>query len=183
MKQVKVIQKLRSIIGRCSDIRVTLAEKHGWWLIASSVTLVMIIMGVGGYVISEHKFNESQSPKVVQAVQIKKQLVEKAVVIKQIDNKQVISEAELSVYSKMHKMINTKIIAEDGKIWGEIEITSDRCQQLITEISESQYPDKDVLLGFLTRWKSENFSSGVGEHNYLWDGLNGTIGKASDLRP
>ena len=93
------------------------------------------------------------------------------------------SDEEVAVYNTMHKMINTKIVAEDGKIWGEVEITPDKCDQLITEITKSGYYDKATLLEFLTRWKNNNFISGVDEHNYLWDGLNGTIGKAKSLRP
>jgi hypothetical protein len=82
----------------------------------------------------------------------------------------------------MHKMINTKIVAEDGEIWGEIAITTNKCNQLITEVTDSGYPDKATLLQFLTLWKDNDFANGVNEHNYLWDGLHGTIGKAKALR-
>ena len=89
----------------------------------------------------------------------------------------------MAVYNKMHKMINTKIVAEDGKIWGEVGITPEKCQALIKEVTKSGYSDKDTLLQFLNRWKDNDFNSGVDEHNYLWDGLNGAIGKAESLKP
>jgi len=155
----------------------------GKWLVVSSIALVFAILGAGGYY-TQHKLAKEESPKVVQAVQIKKESVNKVVAIKQKQNDSVqgISDEELVVYNTMHKMINTKIVAEDGKIWGEEAITTERCNKLITEVTNSGYPDKVTLLQFLTRWKDKNFVSGVNEHNYLWDGLRGTIGKAKSLR-
>ncbi len=154
----------------------------GKWLVVSSIALVFAILGAGGYY-TQHKLVKEESPKVVQAVQIKKDPVTKVVEIKQNVSTEGISDEELVVYNTMHKMINTKIVAEDGKIWGEELITTDRCNQLITEVTNSGYPDKGTLLQFLTRWKDKDFVSGVNEHNYLWNGLNGTIGKAKSLRP
>ncbi|MCB2293536.1 DUF6241 domain-containing protein [Clostridium algoriphilum] len=165
---------------------------QGKWLVVSSIALVIAIMGAGGYY-SQHKLDKQGSPKVVQAVQIKKDPVikdsvkkdstKKVVAIKQNSSTEGISDSELAVYNTMHKMINTKIVAEDGKIWGEDVITTDKCNELVNEITDSAYPDKVTLLQFLSRWKDNNFASGVNEHNYLWDELNGTIGKAKSLRP
>lgn len=174
MKQFKIIGKLRETYGK-------LFATRGRCLTIGSILLVFIITGTGGFYISQHKTNEQGSPKVVQAVQIK-QIETKQVIIKKNDDTQKITDGELAVYNTMHKMINTKIVAGDGKIWGEIEITTDKCNQLINDVSKSGYSDKLTLLQFLTRWKDKNFKSGVEEHNYLWDGLNGTIGKAKSLR-
>jgi len=154
----------------------------GEWLVVSSIALVFAIIAAGGYY-SKHKLIEQKSPKVVQAVQIKKVLVNKPAVVKQNVDGQAISDEEAIVYNTMHKMINTKIVAQDGKIWGEIEITTDRCNKLIKEVTNSGYPDKVTLLQILSRWKDKDFFSGVDEHNYLWEGLNGTIGKAKSLKP
>ena len=176
MKQYRLIDKLLAILGEIIPIR-------GRWLVVSSITLAVMIIGIGSYFIKQNNFIEQESPKVVQASQINKPLINKPVQIKQNANIQNISDEELLVYNKMHKMVNTKIEAVDGKIWGETEITDDRCNELITEVTRSGYSDKDILLQFLTRWKAKNFSSCVEEHNYLWDGLGGTIGKASAIRP
>lgn len=175
MKQYKIVDKLQDAFGKVSFMR-------GRWLAIGSISLVAIMICSGGYYMSQHKLGEQGSPKVVQAVQIKDQLDTKAVIIKQNDITQKVSDEEIVVYNIMHKMINTKIVAQDGKIWGEVEITPDKCNQLINEVSKSGYPDKTTLLQFLTRWKDKNFNSGVGEHNYLWNGLDGTIGKAKALR-
>ncbi|HEY8892226.1 MAG TPA: DUF6241 domain-containing protein [Clostridium sp.] len=190
MKQYKIIGKISTVIGKSfSKIGkiIALISKsfpiRGGWFVACSITLVLIVMGAGSYYISKHKFIEPKSPKVVQAVEIKSGLTNKPVEIKQNDKSQVLSNMEISVYNRMHKMINTKIVAEDGKIWGEVEITPEGCNQLIKEVTQSGYYDKTTLLEFLNRWKNKNFASGVDEHNYLWNGLNGTIGKAKAIRP
>ena len=180
MNENKLSDESLGPIGKLFHLR-------GKWLAACSLALVIAIIGTGSYFITKQKLTAVDSPKVVQATQIKKDVDSKAVdnkavVIKQNDAK-TISENELKVYNTMHKMINTKIVAEDGKIWGEIAITPESCQALITEITKSSYSDKDTLLEFLGRWKDNNFKSGVDEHNYLWDGLDGTIGKAASLRP
>ncbi|MBU3097985.1 MULTISPECIES: DUF6241 domain-containing protein [Clostridium] len=174
--------KLDRIGGKFIDACEKLFDNRGRLIGIGSILLVSIIIGIGGFYISQHKLNKQNSPKIVQAVQIKQQLETKQVVIKQNHNTQNISDKELVLYNTMHKMINTKIVAEDGKIWGEVEITDAKCDQLINDVSKSGYPDKVVLLEFLTRWKNKDFKNGVGEHNYLWDGLNGTIGKAKSLR-
>lgn len=174
MKSIKIQRKFIDTCRKLFAIR-------GRWATIGSILLVLIITGTGGFYISQHKLNEQDSPKIVQAVQIK-QIDSKQVVIIKRDNTQKITAQELVVYNTMHKMINTKIVAEDGKIWGEIEITTDKCNQLINDVSKSGYSDKTTLLQFLTRWKNKDFNSGVAEHNYLWNGLNGTIGKAKSLR-
>jgi len=180
MNENKLSDKPLGPIGKLFHLR-------GKWLAACSLVLVIAIIGTGSYFITKQKLTAVDSPKVVQAIQIKKAVVtkeedNKAVVIKQNETK-TISGNELKVYNTMHKMINTKIVAKDGKIWGEIVITPENCQTLIREVTKSSYSDKDTLLEFLTRWKDNNFTSGVDEHNYLWDGLDGTIGKAESLRP
>lgn len=185
MNEYKLNDESLGPVGKLFHLR-------GKWLAAGSVALVIAIIGIGSYFITKQKLTAVESPKVVQATQIKKDVDSKGTVSKVVDNKAVVikqndntkvSGSELKVYNTMHKMINTKIVAEDGKIWGEVEITPENCQTLITEVTKSNYSDKDTLLEFLTRWKASNFNSGVDEHNYLWDGLDGTIGKAEALRP
>ena len=45
-------------------------------------------------------------------------------------------DKETAVYSEMHRMINTKIIAEDGQVWGREEITPERCDELIAVVTK-----------------------------------------------
>lgn len=92
----------------------------------------------------------------------------------------LLERPESNVYDELHKMANTKILAE--QIWGEIPITKEKVNALIIEISNFNYNDKDILLVMLYNWKKGDFSNTVGEHNYLWEQLGGTVGKAYGLR-
>ena len=88
--------------------------------------------------------------------------------------------SETDIYKELHSMANTEIVADE--IWGEIEITDEKVDALITEISDSSFTDKDILLEMLNNWKKRNFTNAVEEHNYLWDQLGGTVGEAYGLR-
>jgi len=89
---------------------------------------------------------------------------------------------ESQTYDDIHRMANTKIIAVDGEIWGEDEINEDRLNKVILEVMKSKYPDRKYLLEMLYRWKNKDFTKCVEEHNYVWDKLGGTIGKAKALK-
>ena len=89
---------------------------------------------------------------------------------------------EKQTYDDIHRMANTKIIAEDGEVWGKDEINEDRLNKVILEVMKSSYADKKYLLEILHRWKNKDFTKCVEEHNYVWDKLNGTIGKAKALK-
>jgi hypothetical protein len=87
---------------------------------------------------------------------------------------------EPEIYKEMHEMANTKIVAD--QVWGEIDITQERVDALISEISLSDFEDKEILLKTLSNWKNNDFSNAVAEHNYLWEKLNGTVGEAYKLK-
>lgn len=89
-------------------------------------------------------------------------------------------DGEATIYDIMHKMANTKIEAD--AVWGTMEITADKVDILLEAIEKQNWSDKDKLLTMLKRWKSGNFSKCVEEHNYLWDKLGGTMGKAQRLK-
>ena len=69
-------------------------------------------------------------------------------------------------YQTVHHMANTIIIADDGQIWGQNEITREAVTQMVNE---------------LKKWLELDFSNGVEVHNYVWDKLDGNIGKAKGL--
>jgi len=80
-------------------------------------------------------------------------------------------------YQIVHHMANTIIIADDGQIWGQNEITREAVTQMVNELKGRD----DYLSDELTKWLELDFSNGVEVHNYVWDKLNGDIGKAKDL--
>lgn len=87
-----------------------------------------------------------------------------------------------SVYDIIHRMSNTKIIAEDNQIWGKIEMDPEYISSLKNLIEKVDYKDKDYMLEVLTRWENNDFSQAVEEHNYFWKKLGGTVGKATGLK-
>lgn len=89
---------------------------------------------------------------------------------------------EEKVYDIMHRMANTKIIAENDKIWGELPIDSDSLGDIRDLVSEIDYPDRNYLLEVINRWEDGDFSQADEEHNYFWTKLGGTIGKAIGVK-
>lgn len=90
------------------------------------------------------------------------------------------SERDFADY--LHKMSNSIIVAKDDKIWGEKRITAEACNALILEAMSSNYRYKKKYIEILERWKTKNYKNGVDDHNFLWDYLGGTVGRAIDLR-
>lgn len=86
------------------------------------------------------------------------------------------------VYDILHRMANTKIIAEDDEVWGKIPIDSESLSDIKALVSEMDYEDKDYLLKVLNRWENGDFSQADKEHNYFWAKLGGTIGKAIKIK-
>lgn len=84
------------------------------------------------------------------------------------------------VLDTMHHMANTKIVAD--AIRGEVPITPEKVEEVLEMVNKYEYTDKAKLLSILKNWKNGDFSNCVEEHNYLWEQLGGTIGKAARLR-
>ena len=101
------------------------------------------------------------------------------------DNKEPVENENIAVapvdlnecYQRVHYMVNTIIIAEDGNIWGESEMSRDAVTQVINDLKGQD----DYLSSELEKWLGLDFSNGVEVHNYVWNKLGGTIGKAKEL--
>ena len=87
-----------------------------------------------------------------------------------------------NIYDVIHRMSNTKIIAEDNQIWGKLEITPENIASLKSLVEKINYDDKEYMLEVLTRWENNDFSQAVEKHNYFWKKLGGTVGKATSLK-
>lgn len=85
---------------------------------------------------------------------------------------------EKDTLTRIHYMANSLIIAEDGHIWGKEKITKDKLESLIIEVSNSNFNYKVDLLAILNKWKNNDFSTVVDDHNFVWKLLDGTIGRA-----
>jgi hypothetical protein len=86
------------------------------------------------------------------------------------------------IYVMMHEMANTKIIAVDGMIWGLQPMTKNRIVALQKAAKDLGIEDERIY-EILDRWKNQDFSQCVDDHNYVWKKyLNGEVGKAKALR-
>ena len=95
------------------------------------------------------------------------------------DNKIEVRD-EYKVYDNLHKMANTKVVAD--AVWGKLDIEEGRVNKLILEVMNSEYEDKEKLLSILRNWKNGDFTHCVEEHNYFWVKLNGNVGQATALK-
>ena len=74
-------------------------------------------------------------------------------------------------------MTNGLITAD--KIWNIIPMTKGNVDKLNAIVSETNIPDKDVVLEIIGKWKKADFTDIVQQHNYFWYSLNGTVGRAT----
>lgn len=81
------------------------------------------------------------------------------------------------LYYEIHLRANSIIVAEDDEIWEEMPINREFLDYTIELVK-----DKDeALYNMLLQWKNLDFSNAVDVHNYVWEKLGGTVGKATGL--
>ena len=78
------------------------------------------------------------------------------------------------LYYEVHLRANTIIIAENDEIWEEIEIDKGFLNETVPLLKGKD----DYLYKELLKWDDLDFSNAVEVHNYVWEKLGGTIGKA-----
>lgn len=86
-----------------------------------------------------------------------------------------------SLYTDMHEMANTKIVARDGEIWGLEPMTKGNIDILKQAVKDLNINDNGIN-EILDRWSKQDFTKCVDDHNYVWNKLDGTIGEAVRLR-
>lgn len=160
------------------------------WMRLISVIIIVLIIVAGCKSIEEDKeeirnaapeIDESRYVELVaEVIDLPDDELDKTVVQERLVELEVEYRSQEAMWDQMHQMANTKIVAD--KIWGEITITESLVDELIIEVSASDYSDKMKLLEILYNWKNKDFSYTVDEHNYIWSNLDGTVGKATGLR-
>jgi len=146
------------------------------------IGLILGLFLVGGGV-TYYILNNQTPPKQVQNQEFKTEVTKDS---KEVEKKDTSSNYDKSeIFSTMHEMSNTLIVARDGQVWGEIPIN----EQSITEIEEMVVSNNNLdekeesrILGIIESWKKGDFSNGVDDHNYFWDKLGGNIGRAKALK-
>lgn len=80
----------------------------------------------------------------------------------------------------IHSLANTLVIAEYKWQCGEVTPkTIDLALKGVEEIKDDY--DRMHLRNSLRKWKSGDFSNAVYVHNYVWEMLDGSVGKAEEL--
>lgn len=155
--------------------------------IKRSAIVVVIILFAGGLIFSLSKLviYKSQT-KVLESNKSIEQIVEKNKVdlaSTKIDNDKIVNAED--IYTMIHEMANTLIVAEDGLIYGEVPINEESINEAMLILKDTELissKEKEVCLNILQRWKEEDYSQGVQAHNYAWKLLHGNIGRAKELK-
>lgn len=135
-------------------------------LLVSIISLsIILVLWSNGYNIVNFLFNKLEGKDKDNKTNIKN------------ENTMIVAIDLKSYYEKIHHMSNTIIIAEDGNIWGESEITIEAIKEIILKIEK----EDEYISNELSKWLELDFSNAVEVHNYVWNKLGGTVGKAEKL--
>ncbi|MBB6447634.1 DUF6241 domain-containing protein [Bacillus benzoevorans] len=89
--------------------------------------------------------------------------------------------SEVEIQYVIHHMSHQKVKAD--KKWGQLQITPERIDRLIkvVQVNKQEYDYPSLYINILNRWKENDFSSAVSDHNKLWEIQAGNIGEAKRL--
>lgn len=153
-------------------------------IVIGGIVIAITIVG-GGFTYTYYMNKKSGKQEA------KKNQKEIAAMVEAIENKEDVAittlkpadyYSESKIYDIMHRMSNTKIIAEDNKIWGELPMKKEDIDNLRVVISEIDYEDREYLLEVLDKWEAGDYTRSDEEHNYFWGKLGGTIGRAIGVK-
>ena len=154
-----------------------------WSIIILTIIFIYCIsfVGIKSFLGKNRSTEVKVNPKVEKQV-----IINKEIDIQDKDKDKITISAvtynlldEHDVYRLIHEMANTIVVADQSIRYVAIE--PDRVELLLAEVNKSNWDDKAKLLENLNRWKNNDFSHGVEEHNYVWKKLGGEIGKATAL--
>ena len=155
-------------------------------------TRLIIILFIGGLMFLSSKLipyeieAKTAEAKTTETKKTTEQIIKKNKpdLDKVIVNKSEITKAE-DIYSLIHQMANTLIVAEDNLIYGKIPINNESISQAMVILKDTNListEKKEVFMNTLQEWKDKDFSKCVQAHNYVWKLLNGNIGKATAIK-
>lgn len=150
----------------CKNGKVIIEEKKKLSrlvMIISAVLLVLVVVVLG------YNFSSKNFGVVNEAA--KETLSE----IKTIENKEA-QEQVVKDYDFVHQMSNNLIVASDGMVWGNQDVTLKNIDLGIEMLKEDPY-----IVEELNKWKEGNFKNSADVHNYCWRILEGNIGKAKGV--
>ncbi|UOQ49595.1 DUF6241 domain-containing protein [Gracilibacillus caseinilyticus] len=83
------------------------------------------------------------------------------------------------VLEYLNFMSHQKVHAADK--WGFYQITPERITYLLKALEEKEFNHESLYREILTKWKNNDFSQAVSDHNRIWAIQNGNVGKATRL--
>lgn len=86
------------------------------------------------------------------------------------------SSAEKEVMDTMHFMTHQKVMAE--KKTGAVEMSKENVEKIFSILQLSDFEKKETLLEIAAKWRNEDFTGIIEDHNYFWEMDGGQIGKA-----
>ena len=89
--------------------------------------------------------------------------------------------SEGRVQNAIHHMSHAKVYA--NKKWNHLEPSQERIGRLldVIKLNPDDYEHSELYIGILEKWKADDFSQAVSDHNAIWNLQGGTIGKATRL--
>ena len=97
-------------------------------------------------------------------------------------NNTMVLSSSYEVVDFIHRMSNQIINPIDGKKNGVIEITPENIDIALDSLYYIYYDEaREYLYNELSKWKNGDFNNGVLVHNYVWNLLDGNIGRALSL--
>lgn len=152
-------------------------------IIIPLLVIFVVVIGVGSkvarsYDVEEVKGPESESsavstssePKETESFESKEN---------QEPSDEIKNRDEETVMQAIHNMTHQKVEAHPK--WGELQVTEERIDELLTALDEEDYKHEEFYSETLTAWKSGDFSNAVEVHNKLWKLQDGSIGEAIRL--
>lgn len=151
---------------RDTDIKESLGGKNKLVKLIVIINIILIVPVIG--LLSYNYFNKNLGLVNESA---KETLSE----IKAIESKEE-QEQTVKDYDFVHQMSNNLIVAEDGMVWGNQDVTLKNIDLGIEMLKDDKY-----IVEELGKWKNGEFDNAVELHNYCWRILEGSIGKAKGL--
>lgn len=97
----------------------------------------------------------------------------------EIEKELALDMGEIAVQNVIHAMSHQKVKAEDK--WSHMPLTQERIDRLIEVVELGNYEFSKMYLEILYRWKEEDFTKAVDDHNSIWHLQKGSVGKAYSL--
>ncbi|MBM6618749.1 DUF6241 domain-containing protein [Bacillus suaedaesalsae] len=97
----------------------------------------------------------------------------------ELESEWALDMGEIAMQNSIHAMSHQKVKAEDK--WSHMPLTPERVNRLIEIVESSDYEFSKMYLEILYRWKEDDFTKAVEDHNLIWHLQKGSVGKAYAL--